>query len=509
MTFPFSAQARPIRRLRPGNPAAAGLRKFLPLHYGRWPIGGLLLALPALSCAAAETAVEPLDLTHHWVGYCSLAVIVLAYIAAMLEEVTELRKSKPMLLGASLVWLAIFLVYRQHGDPQPAIHAFRENLLAYIELLLFIMVSMTYLNAMEDMRVFDALRVRLVSLNLGYRPLFWITGALVFFISSVVNGLTAGLLMGAVVVAVGRQNPRFVSLACINIVVASNAGGSFSPLGGISTLFVWQKGMAEFTEFFNLFLPCLVNFLIPAMAMHFAVPRAMPAVETQAVSLQRGAKRVMFLFGVTISLAVAFDMFLRLPPAAGMMAGLSLLQFLSFYLMKTESRQTRRGAQLLVYPAEPDIAPEIFANQGYDIFEKVGRLEWDTLLFFYGAMMGIGGLGFIGYLDAVSGWLYGQHSPTLANILIGLSSAFVDNGTLMFAVLTMHPDIPQGQWLLITLTLGVGGSLLAIGSAPGIGLLGLTKGQYSFSAHLKWCPVILLGYFASIGVHFLVNSRYF
>ena len=93
--------------------------------------------------------------------------------------------------------------------------------------------------------------------------------------------------------------------------------------------------------------------------------------------------------------------------------------------------------------------------------------------------------------------------------MIGLSSAFVDNGTLMFAVLTMHPDITQGQWLLVTLTLGVGGSLLAIGSAPGIGLLGLTKGKYSFGHHLKWCPVIALGYFAAVAVHFLVNARYF
>jgi len=158
----------------------------------------------------------------------------------------------------------------------------------------------------------------------------------------------------------------------------------------------------------------------------------------------------------------------------------------------------------------PDVAEEIIGSSNrYNIFEKVGRLEWDTLLFFYGAMVGIGGLGFIGYLDTVSHLLYGQHSPTTANILIGLSSAFVDNGTLMFAVLSMHPNLPQGQWLLITLTLGVGGSLLAIGSAPGIGLLGQSKGFYTFSGHMKWFPAILLGYFASIGVHFLINARFF
>ena len=192
-----------------------------------------------------------------------------------------------------------------------------------------------------------------------------------------------------------------------------------------------------------------------------------------------------------------------------MMVGLSLLQFYSFYLQRTEHWYKPSDAAILLDADDPDSILDAVEDYSYDVFEKIGRLEWDTLLFFYGAMMGIGGLGFIGYLDAVSQWLYGQHDPTVANVLIGLSSAFVDNGTLMFAVLNMHPDIPQSQWLLLTLTLGVGGSLLAIGSAPGIGLLGLTNGRYSFMVHLKWCPVILLGYFASIGTHLLMDSHFF
>ena len=474
-----------------------------------WYKGIPLLGVPGLSVAETATPPLPLDLTHHWAGYFSLVVIVFAYIAAMLEDITMLRKSKPMILGASLVWFAIVLVYRQHGDVQPAVDAFKSNLQAYIELLLFIMVSMTYLNAMEDNHVFEALRNWLVGARFGYRKLFWVTGVLVFFLSTVVNGLTAGLLMGAVVVAVGKGNSRFVSLACVNIVIATNAGGSLSPLGGISTLFVWQKGMVEFTQFFSLFFPCLVNFLVPAVIMSFAVPKECPVLEARKVTLQRGAIRVILLFGVTIALAVSFDMLLGLPPAAGMMAGLSLLQLFSYYLERSEQTNSPDVERSLIHLSEPDVGREILEPPSHDIFKKIGRLEWDTLLFFYGAMMGIGGLGFIGYLDAISHWLYGQHDATVANVLIGLSSALVDNGTLMFAVLSMHPDIPQGQWLLLTLTLGVGGSLLAIGSAPGIGLLGVTKGQYSFLVHLKWCPVILLGYFAAIGVHFLVNARYF
>ena len=470
------------------------------------------LIFPGLGCAesvAGAAQTVHLDLTRHWVGYFSLLVMVAAYIAAMLEDATELRKSKPMLLAAALIWLVITLAYQQQGDSMPAVTAFKSNLQTYIELLLFIMVSMTYLNAMEDMGIFAALKIWLVGKNLSYRQLFWVTGWLVFAMSCVVNGLTAGLLMGSVVVAVGKGSPRFVSLACLNIVIATNAGGSFSPLGGISTLFVWQHGMLGFTEFFKLFVPCLVNFLVPAAAMHWALPTGQPAADNRKIQLPHGALAVIALFAVTIGLAVGFDMALGMPAAAGMMAGLSLLQFFYFYLHKNAKAEPVVDSEYALFFGNAQPASQRPEIANFDIFEKVGRLEWDTLLFFYGAMMGVGGLGFIGYLDAISQLLYGHFNPSLANIMIGLSSAFVDNGTLMYAVLTMHPDIPQGQWLLLTLTLGVGGSLLAIGSAPGIGLLGQAKGQYTFSSHLKWCPVILLSYFASIATHFLVNAGSF
>lgn len=480
------------------------------MHFGTRLLGIVSLCLPTWVGAVEEnTTLLRLDLTHHWVGFAALIIMVLAYIAAMFEEMTALRKSKPMLLAAGLIWAGIVFVYREHGDTLPAVTVFRENLLTYFELLLFIMVSMTYLNVMEDMHVFSTLRVWLESRGLSYRQLFWVTGLLVFFMSFLLNGLTVGLLMGSVVMAVGKNNARFVSLACINIVVATNAGGSVSPLGGISTLFVWQHGMLAFTDFFNLFVPCFVNFLVPASIMQFAIPKESPDVKVEVVTMQYGAIGVMIMFMLTIALAVLVDMFLHFPAAFGMMAGLSLLHLYTFYLRHTAQEQKKLTVVVTGGVGAEKSILEISKYQKFDITKDVGELDWDTLLFFYGAMMGIGGLGYIGYLDAISAVLYGQLHPATANVLIGLSSAFVDNGTLMFAVLTMHPDISQGQWLLLTLTLGVGGSLLAIGSAPGIGLLGLAKGQYTFSSHMKWFPVILLGYFASIGVHFLVNARFF
>jgi len=470
-----------------------------------------LLLLPAAAFAGEApevlSAPQPLSLTHHIVGYLSIAVTVLAYIAAMSEEVIELRKSKPMVLGSAIVWFAICIYYALNGEAKVAAVAFESNLLAYIELFLFILVSMTYLNAMEERGVFDGLRIWLLSRQYSYRQLFWITGVLAFLLSTVISGMAVGLLMGTIAAAVGKYKKEFVALACVNIVVATNAGGSVSPLGGISTLFVWQHKILPFYEFFSLAVPCLVNFLVPAAVMHFFVAKETPAVSSSTIWLRRGSKRVIILFVVTLGITVWSNIVLQLPPAAGMMAGLGLLQFFSFYLTKTAQEVKSDFAH--VYQFFQVEAPKDNNKQDFDIFKNIGTVDWDTLLFFYGAMMMIGALGFIGYLDAIAHFLFGQISPTVANISIGLSSAFVDNGTLMFAVLSMHPDLPTGQWLLLTLTLGVGGSLLAIGSAPGVALLGQIKEGYTFTFHMRWMPVILLGYFASILVHFWINARYF
>lgn len=474
--------------------------------------------LPGLALAIGDNG-QPIDLTRHEIGFFALALFGLAYALAMVEEATELRKSKPMVLAASLIWILIAAVYAQKGLGGQAGAAFRSGLEGYVELFLFIMVSMTYLNAMEDRGVFDRLRVWLLSKNFSYRQLFWITGCQSFFISSFCNNLTTALLMGSVVLALGKDNRRFVTLSCINIVVASNAGGSFSPFGDITTLLVWQKGMVPFVDFFALLIPAIVNFGLPAAVMHFFIPNEKPAALHEKLAMKRGGLVIIGLFLLTVITAASFENFLDLPPAAGMMLGLTYLKFFSFYLQKTtEKLPNGQHKDLKVdyfapmkYMNNPQALADkkIGRDQPFDVFTKVANLEWDTLLFFYGVMIAVGGLSFIGYLGLVSHELYGDLDPTIANILVGVASAFVDNGTIMLAVLTMAPDISQGQWLLVTLTAGVGGSMLAIGSAAGVGLMGQAKGIYTFVSHLKWTPVIALGYAASIACHFWLNGRYF
>jgi len=464
----------------------------------------LVLAMSGFSQAAAD-AGQTLDLTRHMVGYFGLGVFILAYLFVMMEEFTHMRKSKPVILAAGIIWGLIAWTYATNNIPDVVEVAIRHNILEYAELFLFLLVAMTYINAMEERQIFETLRARLVCSGMSYRKLFWMTGVLSFFISPIADNLTTALLMCAVVMALGKDQPGFIGLACINIVVAANAGGAFSPFGDITTLMVWQKQLVAFQDFFVLFIPSLVNWIIPAFVMSFAIPRTSPATCEVMVQMKRGAWIVMGLFLLTIATAVCFHNFLDLPPMVGMMTGLGYLKVFGYYLKSTHRKYAPPGVEY-----DPEKAEEMLGDPvAFDVFRNIARAEWDTLIFFYGVILCVGGLGFIGYLGSVSQVMYEGWGHTPANIMVGILSAIVDNIPVMFAVLTMMPEMSQGQWLLCTLTAGVGGSMLSIGSAAGVALMGQSKGHYTFFGHLKWTPIIAVGYAASIYAHFLVNARWF
>lgn len=452
----------------------------------------LILSLLLFCCWPISAAAETIDLTFHPVGFSIIGIFVLAYIFVMTEDYTNLRKSKPVMLAAGVIWAIIAIIYAQHDLGETVTEAIRHNFLEYAELMMFLLVAMTYINAMNERRTFDALRSWLIRKGFSYRKLFLLTGVLSFFISPIADNLTTALLMGAVVLAVGKDNIRFISLACINIVVAANAGGAFSPFGDITTLMVWQHGKVNFIEFFALFIPAAINFIVPSSIMYFAVPNECPVATEKVVTTKRGASRIILLFLLTIATAVIFHTSLHLPPVFGMMTGLAYLQFFGYYLNTKKSKRMKAK--------HGDI-------MGFDVFDKIARAEWDTLLFFYGVVLCVGGLGFLGYLSLLSDVIYNHLNLSVANSFIGVLSAIIDNIPVMFAVLKMDPDMSHSQWLLVTLTAGVGGSMLSIGSAAGVALMGQAHGKYTFMAHLKWAPVIALGYVASIFTHLWLNGN--
>ncbi len=443
-----------------------------------------LLILPEM--AFAEEYKEDftnLGLTGTERGMYTVLIFIIAYGFVMAEEFTGMRKSKPVILAAGIIWAHAAILAQDAGVSVEQLHeAFEYNLAEFAALMLFLLVAMTYINAMAERNVFEVLRSWMIRKKFSYKQLFWVTGIITFFLSAVADNLTSALLVGAVVMSVGKGNDKFVAVGLVNLVVAANAGGAFSPFGDITTLMVWQAGYAEFFDFFSLFIPSVVNYVIPAVFMYMAVPDEKPAAtEEEAAVLKPGAIQICVLFLLTIVTAVCFKQFLHLPPFMGMMVGLSVLMIYGFSLNK-------------------------LYEESFDIFDKVRDAEWDTLFFFFGVVFAVGGLGYIGYLELLSGAMYDGLGDTTANILVGVISAIVDNIPVMFAVLNMNLNMDLYQWLLVTLTAGTGGSLLSVGSAAGVALMGTSKHKYTFFSHMKWTPYIAIGYLASVFVHYLING---
>ncbi len=474
-------------------------------------VGILFFMTPVSALAAVSSGrAEGLNLTGHWAGIAALIVFIITYCLIISEEHIRLRKSKPSIVAAGIIWALVAVAYVQHGQESFSEAALSHSLLEFVELFLFLLAAMTYINTMDERGVFAVLRAWLITRQFTLRQLFWITGLISFVLSPIIDNLTTALLMATVIVAVGGDNKRFVAIGCINIVVAANAGGAFSPFGDITTLMVWQQKLVEFHEFFALFIPSLVGWLVTAGIMCFAVSKERPAALEEKASLKYGAWIVIVLFLLTIAMAVSFHNFLHLPPVLGMMTGLGLLKLFGYFLqrrghlrMEAENVMNLSNDQLSATAGLHD------DGNSYDIYQNLQRVEWDTLMFFYGIILCVGGLGALGYMAVVSEFFYVDLGPTYANIFVGFASALIDNIPVMFAVLEMHPEMSHGQWLLVTLTAGIGGSMLSIGSAAGVAVMGQARGVYTFFAHFKWSWAILLGYIVSIWLHFIINADTF
>ncbi|NOR19253.1 MAG: sodium:proton antiporter [Xanthomonadales bacterium] len=452
-----------------------------------------------------------MDLTTHWAGYLAIAIFIGAYVLVILEENIHLRKSKPVIVAAGFIWILVAIAYSAAGDTHTAEELVRHNLLEFAELFLFLLAAMTFINTMEERGIFEVLRAWLVNHGFSLRQIFWITGGIAFLMSPIADNLATALLMATVAISVGGSNHRFVALACINIVVAANAGCAFSPFGDITTLMVWQKGHIQFVEFFALLVPSIVNWLVTATLLSFALPSGSPDPVHEEAHLKHGAVMVVVLFILTISLAVSMHNYLHMPPVIGMMTGLGFLKLFGYYLKRRQHEEVPHGPR-----EDSALGSEAIHTGGqqspagpYDIYASLQKAEWDTLMFFYGVILCVGGLGAFGYLAIGSDLMYNGLGASTSNILVGVASARVGNIPVMFAVLAMNPDMNQGQWLLVTLTAGVGGSMLSIGSAAGVAVMGQARGIYTFFSHLKWTWAIAIGYVASIAAHFWVNAGAF
>ena len=441
----------------------------------------LTLLLGALSSfASSANVVETPDLTMTWVGFASLFIFVVGYYFVAAEEKYAMDKAKPALF----MFILVAIYYVLNDLNLDFINKEANHLILEIAgIFFFLYVAMTYIESLIHMGVFDRLKYNLISKGYTYRKLFWITGFLAFFISPVADNLTTALILSTVLITIDKTRKDFLVPGAINIVVAANAGGAWSPFGDITTLMAWTAGKGTFTDFLFLFPAAIGGFVVTAFFLSKFVPDIKPNFDVSKEvkpKMAEGSKMVIGLGIFTIFCAVMSHQVLHLPAMWGMMFGLALLKVYSYGLKKK------------------------YGSEHFNIFHSMAKIENNTLMFFFGILAAVGALHFIGWL-ALAAQVYNPDvlGPTMANIGVGFLSAIVDNVPVMSAILKANPEMGLDQWMLVTLTAGIGGSLISFGSAAGVGVMGKLHGIYTFSSHMKYAWTVLVGYIVSISIWYV------
>ncbi len=424
-----------------------------------------------------------INLVHHPFGWFLLSIFLVGYYFIATEEKYHLDKAKPALFIGTLMFVLVGIFYASIGAPMGVFEEAVDHMILEIaEIFFFLFVAMTYIEALIERGVFNALRAKLIAKGYSYPELFWITGGLAFFISPVADNLTTALILSTVLLTIDGKNKAFLVPSAINVVVAANAGGAWSPFGDITTLMVWSAGKGAFVDFLYLFPPAFIGWIVTAYLLSRYVPDLDPNQDgdpeaAEKIEILKGGKVIIAFGALTIALAVIGKQVIHMPPMWGMLFGLAILQLYTYFLQKKH-------------------------NVDISIFRAMSKIENNTLLFFFGILSAVGALHFIGFLGYAAK-LYEIFDPTAVNIGVGFLSAIVDNVPVMSAALKANPAIDHAQWMLVTLTAGIGGSLISFGSAAGVGVMGKMAGIYTFASHMKLAWTVLVGYIVSLAVWYL------
>lgn len=445
----------------------------------------MTLLLGSLSLFASSVTIDEIpDLTMTWVGFATLFIFVIGYYFVASEEKYRIDKAKPALFIGTFMFILVAIYYALNDLNMDLVHTEANHLILEIAgIFFFLFVAMTYIESLLHMGVFDRLKYNLISKGYTYRKLFWVTGFLAFFISPVADNLTTALILSTVLITIEKTRKDFLVPGAINIVVAANAGGAWSPFGDITTLMAWTAGKGHFIDFIYLFPSAFLGFLVTSFLLSKFVPNIVPVFDIskeEAPKMAEGAKVVMILGVLTIACAVLSHQVLHLPAMWGMMFGLALLKIYSYGLNKK------------------------YGIDHFNIFHSMAKIENNTLMFFFGILAAVGVLYFVGWLGLAAVVYHPDVlGPTWANIGVGFLSAIVDNVPVMSAILKANPEMGVDQLMLVTMTAGVGGSLISFGSAAGVGVMGKMHGIYTFSSHMKFAWTILIGYIVSIAIWYI------
>ncbi|NRP39256.1 Na(+)/H(+) antiporter NhaD [Marinobacterium sp. xm-a-121] len=371
--------------------------------------------------------------------YTLIAFALIALLAIVFEEVIHLNKAKSTLFLGTLSWILIFLFPEQGVTPEQLRDMLNENLLDIAGLWLFLMSAMTFVAFLNHQGLIETLIYRLLPSQISERKLIFLVGIFSFVFSSLCDNITATLVSIALVLSLGLERRKTLRLSVL-VVFAVNSGGVSLITGDVTTLMVFLAGKVEITDLLLLSVPAFVSTMLLAAMLSRPLVGQVIITPTPRKDDKVG-KVIAVIFLATIISTIILNIVAGIPPVLTFLFGLSTMFLLGRFLYEEDTRE--------------------------NLLDYVRRIEFDTLMFFLGILLLVGMLKEIGTLDSLVG-IYQVLPITVANFAMGVFSAFVDNVPLTAALLKSGVEMSKAEWLSLTYSVGVGGSLLAIGSAAGI-----------------------------------------
>lgn len=432
-----------------------------------------------------------------------VAVFVLGYFLIAIESLTKINKAAIALLMFVGCWTIFMFDPGQYlaaiGDkiPQAVSEVIEHHLGTTSTTLFFLMGAMTIVELVDQNGGFNF--VRDLMRTTSKRSLLWRIAIMTFFLSAILDNLTTSIVMIMILRKLVSDHKDRIKYASL-VIIAANSGGAFSPIGDVTTIMLWNKGLITAAGVIKeIFIPSVVSMVIPAFIMQYSLKgklgyAATPQAATSASDLTARQRKVIFFLGVGGLIFVPiFKSITHLPPFVGILLVLGVLWTVSEIFYRHLGHTEEKGAMQK------------------RVTNMLSRIDMSTILFFLGILMAVACLETIGVLVQLGQGLNivfeGNHF--LVTGIIGVLSSIVDNVPLVAGCMGMYPMAATGDfaqdgifWQLLAYCAGVGGSMLIIGSAAGVVVMGLEKITFGwYMKHISW--IAFVGYLAGIICYFV------
>lgn len=423
-----------------------------------------------------------------------IIVFVVGYLAIALEHPIKINKTATALLTGVACW-TVYALGSAHESEKVA-DELSHHLGSVAEILFFLLGAMTIVELVDAHHGFKLITDRITSKNKV--TLLWILGLITFFLSAALDNLTTAIVMVSVVRKL-IKDPETRKLFAGIVIIAANAGGAWSPIGDVTTTMLWIGGQITAGNIMKgLFLPSLISLLIPLLFMTSRLKgkvKSLPAEEEQHLSenvhqliVEAQNSTIMLVVGLGCLLFVpVFKTITHLPPYMGILLGLGIVWIVSEILHSGKDEEDRKP---------------------FSVAHALSKIDTSSILFFLGILIAIAALESTHLLTDLAIWM----DKTIGNqdiivTTIGLASAVIDNVPLVAASMGMYDltqyPVDSKLWEFMAYCAGTGGSILIIGSAAGVAVMGMEKIDFIWYMRKISLPA-LLGYFAGIAVFLLL-----